>query len=242
MKTLVKYLFSLVVLTFLLVACGSRSEKKSQTADESEGMAMEVMPELIFENDYAKVLKIILEPGKAISSHQEEARVIYSLTDYSIDWEENGKSEDGKSWIKGDVHFHEAGIHSAKNNGTTTAEWMVFARKNTELPECGENTIENDVNSVSPEFTNVLLDNDDFKITEVSLLKGESIPMHSGINRIIYSLTDYQLIYESKTERNGEKEFQAGDVHWHEACQHALQNNGETEAKFLVISYKQKEQ
>ena len=58
--------------------------------------------------------------------------------------------------------------------------------------------------------------------------------MHSGVNRIIYSLTDYQLLYESNLEDKGVKEFKTGDLHWHEACSHALENNGETEASFWL--------
>jgi hypothetical protein len=38
----------------------------------------------------------------------------------------------------------------------------------------------------------------------------------------------------------GEKQFKAGDIHWHEACQHALTNTGNSDAKFLVVSLKKK--
>jgi quercetin dioxygenase-like cupin family protein len=102
------------------------------------------------------------------------------------------------------------------------------------------NKIENDVSSVSSEFVKVLLDNDEFKLTEVTLPKGANIPIHSGINRIIYSLTDYQIMYESNKEAKVEKAFKTGDIHWHEACMHSLENLGQTEAKYLVVSYKKK--
>ena len=234
------YLLTLTSISFLILSsCGEKKKKAvKDTATEEIQSVMEVTPELVFENDYAKVSKISLSPGELLSTHEGENRVIYSLTDYSIDWEEQGKSLGTKKWKKGDVHFHEAGTHAAENNGTTTAEWLVFTRKNTELPECGDNTIENDVNSVSPDFTKVLFDNEFFKITEVNLANGESIPMHSGINRIIYPLSDYQLKYESDKEGRIDKQFKAGDAHWHEACQHALENAGETAARFLVVSYK----
>lgn len=234
------YRLGLLSLTLLLAACGNQSEKNTQQTTDQVQMSTEVGHELVFENDYAKVVKVILAPGESIKPHQGEKRVIYSLTDYSIDWEEQGEQLGTKSWKKGDVHFHEAGKHSAKNNGTTTAKWIAFIKKNSDLPECGENQIENDVNSVSAEFANVVLDNEAFKVTEVTLPINAKIPMHSGINRVIYSLTDYQITYESDSEGKSEKQFKTGDIHWHEACQHALQNNGEIDAKFLVISYKRK--
>ena len=63
---------------------------------------------------------------------------------------------------KGRCSLHKAGKHPAKNNGTTTAEWLVFTKKNTALPDCGDNTVENDVTSVSPNFAQSLFNNDDF--------------------------------------------------------------------------------
>lgn len=228
-------------LTLLLFACGNQNKKNTPQKTDPVQMSMEFDPEVIFENDYAKVVKVRLAPGESIRPHQGEKRAIYSLSDYAIDWEEKGEALGTKTWKKGEAHYHEAGQHAATNDGTNTAEWLAFIKKNTDLPECGENQINNDVNSVSAEFAKVLLDNDEFKITEVTLRKDASIPMHSGINRIIYSLSDYQITYESDDEGKSEKQFQTGDIHWHQACQHALENDGETNARFLVVSYKRKD-
>ncbi len=74
--------------------------------------------------------------------------------------------------------------------------------------------------------------------TKVNLPKGESIATHSGINRIVYSLSDYDLKYDSDTEGQVDKQFKVGDIHWHEACMHSLENNGDTDASYLVVSYK----
>lgn len=227
----------------VLSSCGNERNNQSQGAQVQQETAEKKGDfNILFENDYAKVVKISLAPGESQPTHDGESRVIYSLTDYSIDWVEKGEDLGTKTWKKGEVHYHEAGKHAAKNNGTTTAEWLAFVKKNTDLPECGENQIANDINSVSPEFANVLLDNDEFKVTEVTLSINSNIPMHSGINRMIYSLSDYQIIYESTKEGKVEKQFKSGDIHWHEACQHRLENIGETEAKYLVVSYKRKEQ
>jgi quercetin dioxygenase-like cupin family protein len=228
----------------MLLTLGScKNEKKTEQIDSEtpqETIVKNGERSILFENDYAKVVKVSLAPGESQPAHEGENRVIYSLTDYSIDWKEKGEDLGTKTWKKGDAHFHEAGKHAATNNGTTTAEWLVFIKRSTDLPECGENKIENDVSSVSAEFVKVLLDNDEFKLTEVTLPKGANIPMHSGINRIIYSLTDYQIMYESNKEGKVEKAFKTGDIHWHEACMHSLENLGQTEAKYLVVSYKKK--
>jgi quercetin dioxygenase-like cupin family protein len=239
MKTSIKYFFSLVALAFLLTSCGNQEEQAAQDTDEDTAVPMEVSPEVIFENDYARVVKVTLEPGASLAAHEGEQRVIYSLSDYSIDWVEQGKDEGTKSWKTGDVHFHQAGQHSAKNNGNATAEWLAFVKKDAELPDCSENTEEQDVNSVAPDgVAKLSFDNEVFRITEVTLPPGASIPMHSGVNRVVYSLSDYQTLYEAGDEGKEEKSFKKGDVHWHDACLHALENIGETEAKYLVVSYK----
>lgn len=227
-----------LAMMLLLVACAEQNKKNNQLPTNQDQMFVEVEPKVIFENDYAKILKIKLSPGESIKPHQGEKRVIYSLSDYSIAWQENGEDLGTKTWKKGDAHFHEAGKHSATNNGTTTAEWLAFVKKNAELPACEENTLENDVVSVSAEFARVLVENDEFKVTEVTIPVNATIPMHSGVNRVIYSLSDYQIMYESDKEGKGEKSFKSGGVHWHEACQHGLENIGQTEAKYLVVSYK----
>jgi hypothetical protein len=225
----------------LLILSSCKNEKKTESNEpvsQEEPKAKMGERDVMFENDYAKVSKITLAPGESQQTHEGESRVIYALTDYSIDWEEQGENLGTKTWKTGDVHFHEAGEHAATNNGNTSAEWLVFAKKNADLPDCGENTVDNDVSAVAPNFASVLLDNADFKFTEITLQTGESIPMHSGINRIIYSLSDYELAYESDAKGKLNKQFATGDIHWHEACQHALKNSGETEAKFLVIGFK----
>lgn len=240
MKKLIthQYKMGFLFLALLLVSCGNQNKKNDHKKSDQSHMLEEVGHKSIFENDFSKVLKVSLEPGELIEPHTSEKRLIYSLSDYSIDWNEKGEHLGKQSWKKGDIHYHDAGSHSAKNVGENKAEWLVFIKKNVELPACGDNKLENDVNSISKEFTTVLFDNDEFKITEVSLPKGATIPKHSGINRIIYSISEYEIAFKSSSSSESKKRFQPGEIHWHEACQHTIENIGENEAKFLVISYK----
>ncbi len=219
----------LVVLVF-----GCATEKK----DQQETAASDNTRTSILDNDYAEVVKVVLQPGDAQEAHEGKDRLIYSLNDYSIEWMEKGEDLGVKEWKEGMIHYHVAGMHAAKNNGDTNAEWLVFVRKDSALPECGDNTLENDVTSVAEERTEVLFENELFKATKVVLPAGEKLPMHSGINRVIYSLSDYMVEYESDKEGEIEKSFSAGDVHWHEACMHSMENIGENDAELLVVAYK----
>ncbi len=232
------YRLGLLTLMLLVVSCANQTEKNNRQNTDGVQSSMVDGRQTIFENEYATVVKVSLLPGDSLETHRAEQRVIYSLSDYSIDWKERGENVGTKTWKKGEAYFHDDGEHAARNNGTTTAEWLVFTKKNAQLPDCDKNTIENDVNSVSPEYADVLFDNDEFKITEVTLPKGAEIPMHSGINRIIYSLTDYKIAYESDREGVTEKQFRSDEVHWHEPCMHRLEKISDTEAKYIVVSFK----
>ena len=242
MKKSNRNIIVLSIIALSLSACGNeQTDESKNSVIEQEHVEKEGTSTVVFENDFAKVTKFTLAPDESVPTHNSEERVIYSLSDYSLDWEEQGENLGTKSWKNGDVHFHEAGNHAAKNNGTTTAEWIVFTRKGGDLLDCDGKDVKKDVNAVSPDFSEVLLDNENYKITKVRLPKGEKLPMHSGVNRIIYSLSDYQIKYDTNKGSEGEKQMKTGDIHWHEACQHAIENTGETDAEYIVVSYKKKE-
>lgn len=197
-----------------------------------------VRPVTIFENEYAKVVEITLQPGEQQAEHEGGERLVYSLSDYTIDWLEEGEDQTTQSWNEGDVHVHTAGVHSARNSGSSTAHWIIFTRKTNLLPSCEEQSLETDVNLMSSSHANMIYDDDRFRVTEVNLEPGEAIQMHDGINRMIYSLSDYTIYYTSNTEGTSENSFQKGDVHWHGGCRHALENSGDTVAHYLVVAYK----
>ncbi|MDF0717608.1 hypothetical protein PY092_15700 [Muricauda sp. 334s03] len=240
MKTVKALVLSIFVL-LAFYSCKNGQKEKTETTVETE---METVTEpvthieALFENEYATVTKVVLEPGQEQDLHQGGERLIYSMNDYTIAWEENGKDLGNKEWKKGNAHSHAPGMHKAKNVGNEAAEWLVFTRTETELPPCDEYDDGNDVNSVKPESTLVLLDDEYFKAMQVTLNPNESIPDHNGINRIIYALNDYSIEYMSDHAGSGNKTFKKGDVHWHEACKHSIKNIGTTEAKFLVVVYK----
>ena len=237
MNKINRSLIILSILTLVLSSCGNENRNEIDgTVVEQEHLDNEANSKVIFENDFAKVTKFTLAPTESLATHNGEERVIYSLSDYSIDWEEQGEKLGAKSRKMGDVHFHEAGTHAAQNNGTTAAEWIVFTRKDGKMSDCDESK----VTAASPDFSKLLLDNESFSVTKILLPKGMKIPMHSGINRVIYSLSDYKIIYNTNKGSEGEKQMKAGDIHWHEDCQHAIENIGDTDAEYLVVSYKKK--
>jgi quercetin dioxygenase-like cupin family protein len=226
----------LLALTFLN-GCRTDKKKDQQTEAETE-VAPSVDPVTIFENDYVQVVSVTLDPGEELTSHEGAKRLIYSLSDYTIDWEQGGADLGNKKWKRGEVHAHGPGKHGAKNAGDSKAAWIAFVRKTSDLPDCGDLSLDKDVSSVSGDAAEILFEDADFRVTEITLKPGDSLPMHAGINRVVYALSDYEIRYWSDDSEAAEKTFTKGDAHWHEACQHALENVGETEAKFIVVAYK----
>ncbi|MDR9367194.1 MAG: hypothetical protein RI575_17805 [Balneolaceae bacterium] len=226
------FLFAVTAVLILFTACTSK-ERKSIEKEQNQ-----VQPETVFENDLARVVMVSLQPGQKLASHDGAERLIYSLTDYTIEWIVNGESEGEKTWSTGDVHVHEADTHTAVNNGSERADWLALVRKTDEMPGTDMQSLEKDVNSLEDDFAEMIFDNESFRVTEVRLAPGESIPSHEGIHRIIYSMSDYMLEYEADNTGLIERSFEAGEAHWHVPGTHMMRNIGDTEAYFLVVSYK----
>lgn len=243
MKHFNPFYYALWCMGLLLInSCAETRKDKSEADAVDAALTESVEPEIVFENSYVQMVKVHLDPGQRLVSHQGAPRAIYSLADYSLQWEENGQDLGRKSWQKGEVHFHESGIHSAKNIGDQAAVWVAFVHKGNKLPDCPEDLLDKDVNAVSPDYATLMFENDLMRITRVDLPTGASIPRHSGINRLIYSLTDYSLKYEDENEEVGIWDFGQDTVHWHEACEHSVENAGEDLVSYLVVAFKDKKE
>lgn len=236
----------MVYLLLIAWGCQSSGTENQQSESETDTLAQEKAAELpsglattLLENPYVKVNKMTLPPGVEQPLHEGGPRVVYSLSDYRISWQEGEEEPVEKAWSAGDVHWHDAGTHAAKNVGQSEAGFVVAMRTDEALPPCDkEKALNNDVYKVSPDKASVLFENEHTRVTRVTLEAGAEIPEHAGANRVIYSLTDYTITYASDKEVTKEDSFQAGEAHWHEACMHSLSNTGDTTAEFLVIAFK----
>jgi quercetin dioxygenase-like cupin family protein len=95
-----------------------------------------------------------------------------------------------------------------------------------------------DITAEYPDNAKVIFENDYVRVVEFMLKPGESLPLHKGHPRAVYALTDYQIKWTEGDEAR-EKEWQKGDVHWHDAIEHAIENTGENDANFIVVARKE---
>jgi uncharacterized cupin superfamily protein len=237
-STLVLSLFALGT----LAACGGEEAAQDEAGEMAEAPAgavaaapleLDALREEVLANEWIDAFTVTLEPGQAVAPHEGRARFIYSLSDYTIRYTEGDATRE-TTWQAGEVHAHEAGSHAMENVGTTPARLLIVSRLDAPLPG-GESVPSDDVE----DGATLRLDDDRFRVTEIALPAGATRPMHGGMARLVYSLSDYTLRYTEDGGEPSEQTFAAGDAHWHAAGQHAVENSGETEARFLVVALKQ---
>lgn len=83
-----------------------------------------------------------------------------------------------------------------------------------------------------------IFENDYVKAIRFTLKPGGKLPTHEGAGRAIYSLSDYRIKW-MEGDRQTEKKWKKGQVHWHDAAQHAVENIGNTRAEYLVVTRKE---
>jgi quercetin dioxygenase-like cupin family protein len=86
-----------------------------------------------------------------------------------------------------------------------------------------------------PATAEVLLENDCVRVQYHTVAPGQTIPMHSHPNYVIYVLKPFKArtTLPDGSQRIGERK--AGEVVWHEAETHSIENIGSGEIKNLVI-------
>lgn len=220
------------VVTAGLVACGSEAPRAEEEA--TAPLAMDAARQVVLDNDYATAFTLTLEPGESVAPHEGPARVVYALSDYTIRYSEGADSRE-TNWRTGDAHVHAAGTHAFTNTGTTTARLLVVSRTDTELPAGGSAAAE----AAGAEPTDLLVDDDRFRVSVITIPAGGALPQHAGLPRLVYSLSDYSIRYEAEGSAATEQSFRTGEAHWHTADRHTITNGGATDARFLLVQFKQ---
>ncbi len=192
---------------------------------------------VLLENEAVRTVLFRLQPGDELPEHAGRQRVVYALTDYQILFTEDGETRK-KDWQAGQAHWHEAVNHAIRNIGDSEARFLVVARKPPELPEASHDEHSHDAVDVDGGFADLVLENDNVRVSRVSLPPGASQAEHHGLHRLIYSLSDYSIRYTSDRIGNVEHSFARGDAHWHQPDIHAVENIGTTTAEFAIFQFK----
>jgi hypothetical protein len=234
MKTRIAFL----LIPALFLGCGADEPREPEVEVVRDIVAAAPeMASVVFENDYVRAILFRLQPGDALPEHAGHGRAIYSLSDYRLLWTEAGESSE-KEWRAGQAHWHDALDHAASNIGESEAVFLVVARKDASLPAAADYHVDHDAASTEAGHAHLVFENEHVRITDVTLPPGAAQTPHHGLNRLVYSLSDYSIRYTSDRLDDVEGSFAAGDAHWHEADEHAVENIGTTEARYVIFQFK----
>jgi quercetin dioxygenase-like cupin family protein len=92
--------------------------------------------------------------------------------------------------------------------------------------------------AADPATAEVLLENDCVRVQYHTVAPGQTIPMHSHPNYVIYVLKPFKARITLPDGSHYIGERKAGEVIWHKAETHSIENIGSGEIKNLVIELK----
>ncbi len=234
-------LIAIVLMAGILTGCGS---EQPAVDNPSGGITVKEIAaqtpqhaKLLFENDYVMVADFHIEPGDKIPSHYGRNRAVYALNDFKLKFI-FGENEIIEETKQNTIHWHNEGIHSAENVGDEVARFIVVFRKLSRLFEYSVIGGVEDFTCVAPGKSEVLVENTYMRVARFTLPPGESLPRHRGLNRVTYALSAFKLKYVSD-DFTHIYVFDKGQVRYHEADTHAIENIGKTEAVYLMFELKE---
>ncbi len=101
--------------------------------------------------------------------------------------------------------------------------------------EAGAGVAIEDVQVEHPEMVQELFRNDWIHVAKFHIPVGDTLPMHRGGERTVYSLTDYTVRFKHG-ERENVVTKQAGTAHWHAAEPHEAENVGDTPVRAIIAT------
>lgn len=252
----------------LLGSCGGSGDG-GIFGDEEEEEGMEVLygpapresrfAERVFSNEYVRVIRVTLPPGETLPPHDEDARLVLSLSDYLVAYREPLREEiDGENptdveddrvedYARGECHWHEGGLHAVRNVGETVADFLVFVRTDVGLPSAdggglgdggdGEGGAAERVDELAPDFADVWFGNGTARVVRVLLPPDEVLPVHDAPARLLYALESFRVTFLTVDGDAIERTLDAGDFEWHDPERHAVANTSDLPAEFLVIGW-----
>jgi hypothetical protein len=192
---------------------------------------------VVYENAYVKIVDIDLHPGEMIPAHDAGMCLTYSLSDYDVTVVE-GEQRTVNHRNSGDVNWHDLATVSLENNDTVDVKFSIIRRTENDLPGFDLATLEDDVTEHSNQSV-VLIENDRIKVVQITLAAGDSIPKHAGINRLYLPQSNYDIILQVDDVGNVELTHSVGDYRFFKPGAHGVTNIGNTEAVYLLVSFKQ---
>jgi quercetin dioxygenase-like cupin family protein len=221
-------------LLLLIVSCSGSKEKLL--------LPEEVSPDVykvLLDNDDVKVLEVTFEPGQSDNMHDHYPVTFYllqggkaqvSLPDGTVNEREIPTGFTG--------HHTEKVRHQVKNIGDNTIKILLVERKNTHtVTETDEKLILPE--EVSPDVYQVIFENDDVKVLDVTFVPGQGDNIHEHGVITYYGIKGGKLENTLPDGTINEMEVPDGFVgHGNAIVKHQMENVGDDTVRVLIVEHK----
>jgi hypothetical protein len=227
------FLKTAAVVAVLVVVAGCNGK------GDGSGVAKDIVEaadeaELLFENDHVRAIEFDIDSGDELPRHECLHYVLYALSSCEIEVELNGVKS-SLELKRGSAYWREGGVQSVENVGRSDAKFIALMRKESTLPEFDPADLNRDIHELLPDNSIMLLNGEFARAVEVILNPGQRVPGHGGLNRIVYSLTSYDVTYKESHNKSSEISFDEGDIDWYDAGDYAIANVGDSPAHFVAF-------
>jgi quercetin dioxygenase-like cupin family protein len=221
-------------LLLLIVSCSGSKEKPL--------LPEEVSPDVyrvLLDNDDVKVLEVTFEPGQSDNMHDhypvtfhllQGGKAQVTLPDGTVNEREIPTGFTG--------HNTEKVRHQVKNIGENTIKILLVERKNTQRASEAEATLILP-EEVSPDVYQVILENDDVKVLDVTFAPGQGDNIHEHGVITYYGIKGGKLQNTLPDGTVKEMEVPDGFVgHGNTIVKHQMENVGDDTVKVIIVEHK----
>jgi hypothetical protein len=243
-------IFVLSTITLLMgSACGVPQPKEGLVEDLAEIMPSApdtpgldgVSPDsatTVFENGHVLAVRVRLEPGERIPGHLADFRVVYAMSDFSLEVSTTEETIQ-RRFSPGEVSAWEPGRYSFENVDDAVADYFVVSRKGSAASKDHSNLQAHAEAPTPPESAGALLfSNNELDVLKVDLEPGEEHQLSLGYPSLVYGATPAAVDFRSVTGAESRVGLNKGRVVWLDPEVVIAENSGNRTARLVVFSLK----
>lgn len=187
------------------------------------------------ENEYVRVLELVLPPGGKDMMHSHPKSFIYHITGGKVRVNSPDGSARSVDLIAGRMFWQEGVTHSIENVGDSTIKLVGFEIRR----QAGEGwQVEHDPAKVAPETNKVIFENDSVRVVETITNPGGGGELHSHVSMAVYCVSPVKLEITAEDGTSRIVDLPAGATIWSPPVTHHVKNIGENTSHLLHVEIK----
>jgi hypothetical protein len=224
----------------LLSASTSLGLYAQQPATSTIDLGKESHHQLLLDNSWAHVYRLVLQPSEATQPHRHDNPYVFvTIGASSMSIEVRGRQPVVSDLEDGELRTSKGGFTISERNGGQKPMTMIVVE---ELRSGEAGTFEEAMASFRYHDAAIgsLFEDAAVRGYEMTMASGGRTNAHTErYNRLLVALTDLQLVDDIKEKGSLEIRRKAGDVEWLAATStHALTNSGTQPARFIILEFR----